>query len=374
MKNTKFIYRKAGFNENSVAEYIGKYLSPKKCFNFGWGSLDPKLILNPVPTPKYDNKIIGSYNDPKGQPFLIEQVTDFIKNKSGKIIPEDQILLTNGATNAIFLLTHYFTHIRGIDSVLAQNPTYDTVLNVFRSQGVRIVSIDPSCSNLPDIHNSFAYLIFKFQNPTGLTINKLAKDKIIKELTTQGNYVIEDDAYGLLENNGTIEINTNPLCIYIGSFSKYIFPGLRLGYIIASPIIIQDLQAIQKYYNSHPNIISQYILSEYLKNNTVDEEINHKVSLISSKRHEFEEHISDNIRKRIETSSGGFYYWLKFSPKTSAITVFKELLTYGVITIPGDIYFSDKTYPALRLSISSIDKDQIRDGCQIINEVLKKYV
>ena len=264
---TKFIYHKTGFNENSVGGYIQKYLATKQCFNFGWGSLNQTLIKNHVPVPNYDNKIIGAYQGPKGQSELISQLINFVKDKSGKTVLRDQIMLVNGATNGIFLLTHYFTRVKGKKTVILQNPVYDTALNIFRSQGIKMISTDPLCTKLPNIDDAFTYLIFKYQNPTGVSLSLKNKENVVSRLSATNNYVIEDDAYGLLEPNGKIDLLDNQFYIYIGSFSKYIFPGLRLGFIIASPKIINELQVIQKYYNSHPNLISQYLLGEYLKNN-----------------------------------------------------------------------------------------------------------
>lgn len=371
---SKIIYNKAGFDENTISDYIDKYLNPNFCYNFGWGSLNKKLIKNSLPKVDYDDQIISVYNGPKGQSDVIKEVVKFIKNKSGIKIDENQIMLVNGATNGIFLLAHYFSNIHNIKKVIIQNEVFDTALNIFNSLKLKKISVDADCSNLPKTKNSLAYLIFKFQNPTGISVKNTDRIKIIKKLIKNNNYVIEDDAYGLLTKNGKIELLSNPKYIYLSSFSKYIFPGLRLGFIIADPKIISDLQVIQKYYNSHPNIMSQYILYEYLKNGTIDDEISHKVKELQERRQIFEKHISSKILNKIKKTDGGFYYWIELSHKSNSIKIFVELLKKGVIIIPGDIYFVKNPYPSLRISISLIDKEKIENGCKILNEVLEKYI
>jgi 2-aminoadipate transaminase len=372
--NPKITYTKAGFDENTISDYIEKYLNQNCCYNFGWGSLNQELIKNPLPKVEYDHKVVGIYNQPKGQEEVVKEVIKFIKSKSGKEINPGQIMLTNGATNGIFLLAHYFTNVRKIKKIIIQSPVFDTALNIFNSQGLEKISISPDCHDLPKIKNSFAYLIFKFQNPSGVSIDNIKKQEIIKELTRNGNYLIEDDAYGLLVKGGKIDLVSNPNYIFVGSFSKYIFPGLRLGFIVAEPEIISDLQVIQKYYNSHPNVISQYLLLEYIKNGLIESEIKNKIQQIKERRKLFEKNISNKIKINLEKTNGGFYYWLKLSKKVSAIEVFTELLKNGIVAIPGDIYFANTPYPSLRLCISLIDKEKIKDGCKILNEVLEKYL
>ena len=372
--NNEMIYQKAGFDENSITDYIKTYLNPHICFNFGWGSLNQELIKNVIPLPPFDPKIVGVYNSPKGQSEVIDLVIDFVNKKSGQKITREQIMLTNGATNAIFLLAHYFASVKKLDKVILQNPVFDTALNIFNSQRLNKISVNPDCSDIPDVKNAFAYLIFKFQNPTGISIDKNNKLKIINQITKNGNYVIEDDSYGLLEKGGKLHLISNPLYIFVSSFSKYIFPGLRLGYIIANPEIINDLQVIQKYYNSHPNVMSQYILAQYLNGSLIESEIKHKTEQIKTKRELFEKYLSQKIKSNMETTSGGFYYWLRLLPQYSSVEVFVDLLKQGIITIPGDIYFSKNPYPSLRLSISLIDKEKIKEGCELINKALEKYV
>lgn len=371
---SKIIYNKAGFDENTISDYIDKHLNSNFCYNFGWGSLNKNMIKNPIPKVNYKKQTISVYNGPQGQTEIIDEVIKFIENKSGKKINRNQIILVNGATNGIFLLAHYFSNVNNFKKIIIQNEVFDTALNIFNSLKFKKISINADCRNLPKTKNNFAYLIFKFQNPTGISIKKKDRLNIIKKLVENNNYVIEDDAYGLLTKNGKIEFMLNPKYIYLGSFSKYIFPGLRLGFIIANPKIISDLQVVQKYYNSHPNIMSQLMLYEYLKKDIVNSEIIHKTKELEERRQLFEKYISPKILNRTRKTSGGFYYWLKLSPKSNSIKIFVELLKKGVITIPGDIYFTKKSYPSLRLSISLIDKIKIKNGCKILNEVLEKYL
>ena len=218
-----------------------------------------------------------------------------------------------------------------------------------------------------------AYLIFKFQNPTGIYIEKDRSKKIKSELLKNG-YLIEDDSYGLLENDSEINIINNKKYLYVSSFSKYIFPGLRMGYIIAHKDIIDKLKTIQKYYNSHPNILSQLILLDYLKTNKIYDEIENKNKILVARRKLFENSLSPKIKELIQHNKGGFYYWFKLPNNVNQNQLFIELLKNKILVIPGDIYFLNNKYNAIRVSISSINDDDISIAVNKLSNIMGKYV
>jgi len=215
--------------------------------------------------------------------------------------------------------------------------------------------------------------MFKFQNPTGIYIEKDRSIEIKNQLLKKC-YLIEDDSYGLLKNDAEINIIDNEKYLYVSSFSKYIFPGLRMGYIIAHKNIVDKLKTIQKYYNSHPNILSQLILLNYLKTNKIYSEIESKTKILNSRRKIFEKLLSPQIKKLIQYNKGGFYYWLKLPNNINIKRLFIELLKNRILVIPGDIYFLDNKYNAIRISVSSISNIHLTIAVKKLNHVIKKYV
>ena len=306
---------------------------------------------------------------------MIKHVAEFISKLSDTKINPRNILITNGATNAITLLSYYFREFHRARSVLVQNPTYDTALNIFRSQHYKIYGTNPDLSRWKDIKFDLAYCSFKFHNPTGLYLPFSQAGTIKKELLVHG-YLIEDDAYGLFANEPTIDLVEHPRYVYVGSFSKYIFPGIRMGYIVAEAKIIERLKIIQKYHNSHPNMLSQIMLLHYLKQDQFLDGIKKRKRLLGEKRKIFEASLPNSIEKIIENKHGGFYYWVKLRTGIKSMRAFLDLLKNNVFVIPGDIYFVDTkdSYGALRISISSIPKGKIRRGTRLLGKYLLKYV
>lgn len=372
--NKRFIIKNvANFRDNYIADYINQYIKNDNFYNFGWGNLSEKLIKFEAPKIDFNKKIIGRYGDPQGIDDLINEVIKFVRKKSDAKIEKENILITNGATNAIFLLSYFFKRFLGINKILLQNPTYDTAINIFKSQDYNIQTTNPHLNKIENKNFGLAYLMFKFQNPTGAYIEK-DKAEEFKNKLLKKHYLIEDDSYGLLENNSEINIIDDKKYIYVSSFSKYIFPGLRMGYVIAQKNIIDKLKIIQKYYNSHPNILSQMILLDYLKTNKIYDEIKNKNKILNMRRKLFEDSLSPEIKELIQHCKGGFYYWFKLPNSINLNRLFIELLKNKTLVIPGDIYFLNNKYNAIRASISSINENDISIAAKQLSDIIEKYV
>jgi len=373
MDRESFIIKNiASFKDNNIGDYIKRYIKNDCFYNFGWGNLNEKMIKFKVPTIGFNKNTIGYYGNSDGMNSLIDEITKFINKKSDVKVKKENILITNGATNAIFLLSYFFKNFLGINKVLLQSPSYDTAINIFKSQDYDIKTVDPCFNKIENEDFELAYLMFKFQNPTGIYIKKDKaiefKNKLLKKC-----YLIEDDSYGLLEADSEINIINNKKYLYVSSFSKYIFPGLRMGHVVAHKEIIGRLKIIQKYYNSHPNPLSQSILLDYLKTDKIYDEIEHKNNILGSKRKLFEESLSPKIKDLVQYNRGGFYYWFKFPKSIDLKKLFIELLKNKILIIPGDIYFIDDKYSAMRVSVSSINSNDISIATKQLSHVIEKY-
>ncbi|MCX6812584.1 MAG: aminotransferase class I/II-fold pyridoxal phosphate-dependent enzyme [Candidatus Berkelbacteria bacterium] len=374
MNEKNNLFKNVGkFRDNNISYYVNKYTNNDGFYNLGWGNLSEEMIKYIVPKINFDKNLIGRYNDSQGTKDLLDEIVKFVNEKSGLILNKENILITNGVTSSIFLLGNYFKNFHNINTVLLQNPTYDTAINIFRSQDYDIKTTDPNLNDNYDKNIELAYLMFKFQNPTGLYIEK-DRAKELKENILKSSYLIEDDSYGLLEKDSEINIIKNNKYVYLSSFSKYIFPGLRLGYIVADVNIINNLKTIQKYYMSHPNILSQIVLFDYFKTGKIYNEINNKIRILDIKNKLFENSLSPKIKNILTHDHTGFYYWLKLPKDVNLIHLFIELLKNKVFVIPGDIYFVNNKYNALRVCLSPININDIPKAAKILSKIIENYV
>ncbi len=374
MKKKNIIFKNVGkFRDNYISYYVNKYIKNDDFYNLGWGNLSEEMIKFMIPKINFDKKLIGRYNDSQGTNDLLNEIVKFVNKKSGLKSNKENILITNGVTNSIFLLSYYFKNFLKINTVLLQNPTYDTAINIFRSQDYNIKTIDHNLNNNFDKNIRLAYLMFKFQNPTGAYIEKNKAQEFKKNLL-KTSYLIEDDSYGLLEKHSEINIIRNKKYLYLSSFSKYIFPGLRLGYIIADKNIINQLKTIQKYYMSHPNILSQIVLFDNFKTGKINDEIKNKIKILNMKQKLFENSLSPKIKKLIaHNNRTAFYYWLKFPQDVDLSNLFIELLKNKILVIPGDIYFINNKYNALRVCLSPINRNDIPAAAKKLSSIIEKY-
>ncbi len=369
-------------------------LEDKGVFNFGWGNIDKKF-LEDIDTDEYLRNVaikykseFSVYSDKFGLKELREEVIEFLKRiyHIDSSFDFENIIITNGATNAIALVTHYLSASLG-KTVVCQEPTYDTALNIFRSHGLKVASLQPTVE-LESIEKilreneqqpAFAYLMTILQNPTGMTLDENKRSELFQKFKERDIYIVEDDAYGLFT------FNRHPYklfeeyskFVYIGSFSKYIFPALRIGYIFSpDKLFISRVASLQKYLNSSPNVLSQYFLYEYLHGNHdgLMRSIARRNQILDNKRVIVEDALSDIRCISYDASIGGFYYWLKLQAGVNAEHVFRDLIKQKVFLIPGDVYFwKENLYNALRLSIGQIDIEKIREGIHKIKEVVEKY-
>ncbi|MFA5158019.1 MAG: PLP-dependent aminotransferase family protein [Patescibacteria group bacterium] len=372
-ENNKLFKNIGKFRDNNISYYVNKYTNNDDFYNLGWGNLSEEMIKYIVPKINFDKNLIGRYNDSQGTKDLLDEIVKFVNERSGLNLNKENILITNGVTSSIFLLGHYFKDFHNIDTILLQNPTYDTAINIFRSQDYDIKTIDHNLNDNYDKNIELAYLMFKFQNPTGVYIEK-DRAKKLKENILKSSYLIEDDSYGLLEKDSEINIIQNNKYIYLSSFSKYIFPGLRLGYIVADVNIINNLKTIQKYYMSHPNILSQIVLFDYFKTGKIYSEINNKIRILDIKNKIFENSLSPKIKNILTYDNTGFYYWFKLPKDVDMINLFIELLKNKVFVIPGDIYFVNNKYNALRVCLSPININNIPKAAKILCNIIENYV
>ncbi|MBQ9688198.1 PLP-dependent aminotransferase family protein, partial [bacterium] len=254
-------------------------------------------LPNPVSFPQKElqismNRICEKYGDrlyqyagTMGLNSLREYIVERYRKTLGVVIDVENVIITTGSQQSLDLLGKVF--INSGDSVLIENPSYLGFLQAFCMYDAKFVPVELNKEGL-DIEGlkraverfnpKIAYLIPNFQNPTGISYSKENREAVFEVLKDEDIILVQDDPYGELGFEETERLkyigqglsNKN---IYLGSFSKIIAPGMRLGYMIADKEIVRMVETAKQAADLHTNVLSQYLITDYLENNDLDTHI-----------------------------------------------------------------------------------------------------
>ena len=298
----------------------------------------------------------------------------------------DHILITTGSQQALDLIGKIFLNKN--DGVIVEKPTYLAAIQAFSMHEPTFYSVELENDglNLDQLKEAlsnqvkFIYTIPDFQNPTGLTYSQEKREQIYELLKDKKIALIEDDPYGELRFEGEhlpyIGMNRLPYSIVLGSFSKIITPGMRIGYIITkNKELHQALSIAKEASDLHTNIFSQYVIYDYLMHNDIEKHIDKIKSLYKKQAQAMiaamEKYFPQNVQ--YTKLQGGMFCWVTLPPNVSAMELFEKALEMKVAFVPGNPFFVDaKDANTLRLNFTNVDCDTIEEGIRRIGDLLKE--
>ncbi len=366
---------------------------------------DPKIISfagglpNPISFPKDELKKsmdnitrdfgdkIYQYSTTLGLDSLRSQIAQRYKKIWNMDIGIDNIIITTGSQQALDLIGKAF--INKDDVVMVEKPSYLGLLQAFCVYEAKFVQvklnddgldIDELKRVLKNDKPKLSYLIPNFQNPTGLTYTLENRKKIFNETKNQDMLLIQDDPYGELrfENKPRIPyigLNETDKNIYLGSFSKIVTPGMRLGYAIAHPNIIKMLETAKQASDLHSNIFSQYLISDYLKNNDLDLHIEKIKNLYKSQAYCMLDSMEKYFPKDVKFThpEGGMFIWVTLPEGQSSLELFNKAIAKNVAFVPGDpFYVEERNVNTFRLNYTNADNENIIEGIKRLSEAMKE--
>lgn len=323
---------------------------------------------------------ILNYGYAKGYKPLIDYLLEYMKEKGVNIKNKD-ILITNGFTEGFDIILSALLN-KG-DKIICENPTHNTSIKLMKLHKLDIlgVTIDDKGINLKQLEDKLksnkvklCYVIPSYHNPTG-TVMSFSRRKEFYEILKKYNVPMVEDGFNEeLQHSGThiapiaaISGEENSI-IYIGSLSKILFPGMRIGWILADERLINILESVKRSRNIHTSFLDQGILYEYMNSGAFEKYVK-RVKNIYREKYEF---IIKICKKEIPyqyiLGDGGLYIFVKLKNINSR-ELLKACLKRGVIFTPGDIFFiDDGGEDTLRLGFSRNSLEEIEKGIKIIGE------
>lgn len=339
-----------------------------------------KSFLNKI---SLESHKLLNYGYAKGYKPLIDYLLEYMRKK-GVDTEDKDILVTNGFTEAFDLVISSFT--KPGDTILCENPTHNTSIKIMKTHGLNIIGIDIDENGLDfnmlesklkenKYKIKFAYITPSYHNPTGIVM--MPEDRYnYYNIMKKNNIAIIEDGFNeeLLYNSSHIFPmcsldNNNNGVLYIGSFSKILFPGLRIGWIFADKRVISKLESVKRCRNIHTSFLDQAILSDYLENDVFEKYIKKVRKVYGDKYNHAYECIKKYIPCEYVLGDGGLHLFIKFDNLDT-----RELLNRcyqkKVIFMPGDLFSVDGSGSnTLRLGFSRLTLDEIEKGIKIIGDV-----
>lgn len=313
-------------------------------------------------------------------PQLLEQIRARLLPRRGIMAGENEVLITLGAQNALYMLSSLL--VRGETTVGIEDPGYPDARHIFGLKTDRVLPIPVDEEGLPVDARldacQYVYVTPSHQSPTTRTM-PLSRRKALLERAGQKDFVIIEDDYEA-ETNYTgaptpalKSMDVDGRVIYIGSLSKTLFPGLRLGYVVASAELIRELRALRLCVLRHTPNNNQRTLAYFLSLGHHDTLIHrlHRAyrSRWETMAHALGTHMPDAAAVPIY---GGSTFWVEGPPYLDGDLLAKEALENGIVIEPGSIHFADPDGPKnfFRLGFSSVAQERIEPGIKLLSELI----
>ncbi len=328
------------------------------------------------------------YSTTEGYEPLREYIAQKYLEKKNLDISADEILITNGSQQGLDLIGKVF--IGKGDRIAIEQPAYLGAIQAFAvyeplfcpvpllEEGV---DIDRLKCVLGENQIKLFHTVINFQNPSGISYSQNKREELAELFGQHDTVIIEDDPYGELRFAGTapqsMRSRLDGKAILLGSFSKTIAPGLRLGWICAKREIMDKLVVAKQASDLHSNSLCQRIVHQYLMNNDVDRHIETITAAYKKQRDVMVASIEENFPAEVSFTrpEGGMFLWVTLPERLSALKLFEHAVKENVAFVPGTPFFVDGGGDKnMRLNFSNADEDMIEEGIKRLGRIMKNLL
>lgn len=328
------------------------------------------------------------YGKTTGEATLINVLLDKLKRDQGITASPENMMLTAGSSQAIQLLLDLL--VDPGDVVIAEAPTFLGFIATLDNFGARLVgvpvndegidvdAVEQRLKELRDegVKPKFIYCISNFQNPTGISTTLQRRKRLVELAKEFGALIVEDDAYHDLRFSGErippiYALDDSGSTIYLGTLSKIMGPGMRIGWMAAAPAIIAKLASLKT--DGGTNVFGAHVAAAWIPEN-LDEHIETLKQVYSTRRDlmlaALDEHMPEG--SFWTKPDGGFFIWLTLPEQLDAGRMLAQARERGVEYLPGVTCFTGGAGAnMLRLSFSYAQDEQINDGIRLLADVVK---
>ncbi|MDT3314165.1 PLP-dependent aminotransferase family protein [Pseudomonas sp. rhizo66] len=330
---------------------------------------------------------LGQYGMSEGEPALREALAAEAR-ALGLACTASQVLVVSGSQQTLDLAAKLYID-KGTE-ILLEAPTYLAALQIFQLFGADCLTVPQEAdgpnlaqlrSRLEQHRPAFIYLIPTFQNPSAVRYSEAKRAAVAALLDEFGVTLTEDEPYRELTFDGD---SAKPIAgrlqraswIYTGTVSKTLLPGLRVGYLIASPDLFPHLLKLKQSADLHTNRIGQWQALQWIGSDKYQQHLSELRAFYRQRRDAFqaalETHFSDLADWNMP--QGGLFFWLTLKQPLDTRTLLNEALANDVAFMPGEPFFPepDNNLGHLRLNFSHIDPARLDEGLKRLAAVVRQ--
>lgn len=331
------------------------------------------------------------YSATEGYLPLRKHFADRMESKVNKKVSSDEILITAGSQQGLDFVAKAL--INPGDTIICESPTYLGAINAFRAyepnfieiptdeHGMRLSVLEKILASEKNI--KFIYINPDFQNPGGRSWSIDRRRKLVELIEKHDVPVVEDNPYGELYFEGkelpTIKsMDKNNHVIFLGTLSKILCPGYRLGWIYASKDFIKIFNTLKQAADLQCSTISQVEVSAYFDTYDIETHISSMKKVYSHRKNvmikAMEKYFPEDVT--YTNPKGGLFTWVTLPDGLNASCLQREkAIPKGVAFVPGEAFYpSGEIKNNFRLNFSCMSEEKIIEGIQLLGEAIKEYI
>jgi 2-aminoadipate transaminase len=334
------------------------------------------------------------YSPTEGLEILKRRIVDVMAAEGiGGVDPGD-VLVTTGGQQVIDLVCK--TLIDPGDVVVAEAPTYPGAVPTFSAYQAHVVQIEMDADGMrvDELEKAldrlesegrrpkFVYTVPTFQNPAGVTLSVPRRERLVRIAAERELLVLEDNPYGLLRYEGdpvpTLRaLDGGEFVIYLGTFSKILSPGVRLGWAVAPRPVLDKLNLGKQSADLCSSAMTQHFVAAYFESGRWDDYLRSLTEIYRRRRDTMLDALADHLPREADWTrpAGGLFVWATLPDYIDTTDLLARALQENVAFVPGRAAFMDgRGGSSLRLNFSGVSEDDIREGVRRIGKVVREQV
>ena len=365
-----------------------------RTFDFAVGRTNPetfpveKMQLAAHVAIERESEALTNYPGRLGHPGLRAIMAARESEREGVSVDPDAIALMNGSMQAVTLIAEALTAPG--DTVICEEFTYSGTIGAYRSLGIEMVGlpldndgmrVDLLESTLDRLGATrkpkFIYVLTTYQNPSGTVMSKARREQLISIAENHDIPIVEDNCYGDVHFDGVkptalYALSDYAKVIYLCSLSKILAPGLRLGYLLARPPLLDQILA--RRHDAGGNYLAAAIVAELYREGVwgLTDQFNESLCV---KKNLVVDGLADELDDICAWSNpaGGLFVWLRYPEDVDQKKLARLAAARNVHFAPGaNFHINDEDRPYLRLAFGHVPDDDIRDGIPILAQCIRE--